>query len=109
MRLFSLAIVYSLSFIGLLSLYKQIQVTDNLLNALLQVPMVVGLIYLVLKLEDKRQASAMVREDTFRSIVDSLLGVIVEMSTMVNPGKVSSEQIKSLEKYLKSQYAQEEK
>jgi hypothetical protein len=109
MRLFSLAIVYSLSFIGLLSLYKQIQVTDNLLNALLQVPMVVGLIYLVLKLEDKRQASAMVREDTFRSIVDSLLGVIVEMSTMVNPSKVSSDQIKSLEKYLKSQYSQEEK
>lgn len=87
----------------LINSYQEIQVTDNLINALLQIPMVVGLIYLVLKLEDKRQASAMVREETFRKIVNDLLGVIVELSSMSKPGVISSDDIKGFQSYIKDQ------
>lgn len=103
MKTFSLSIIYTLAVFGLLALYQQIQVNDSLINALLQAPMVGGLIYLVLKLEDKRQASAMVREESFRKIVDSLLGVIVELSSLAKPGVISSDDLIGFQEYIKKQ------
>lgn len=100
------SLAYAIVFTGLTSALQQATFDIQWLTTLLQIPMVAGLIVLVLKLEDKRQASAMVREETFRSVVDSLLGVIVELSSMANPGKINSEQIKNIEKYLSSQREQ---
>ena len=102
MKTFSLAIVYTLAFYGAIALLQQIQVTDSLINTLFQAPMVLGLIYLVLKLEDKRQASAMVREETFRSTMSQLLSVIVELSGMVRPGKMTSEDMGDIREFIKS-------
>lgn len=106
MKLSSLILVVTLPFILALTPPYQIDFSNELVNAILQVPMVVGLIYLVLKLEDKRQASASLREETFRKIVNDLLGVIIELSTLANPNTITSSQIKSIESYLKSQKEQ---
>jgi hypothetical protein len=84
----------------------QVQIDSQLITTLLQIPMVAGLIYLVLALEDKRQASATLREETFRKVVNDLLGVIAELSTLANPNTITSTQIKSIEQYLKSQKEQ---
>jgi hypothetical protein len=106
MRISRVAIVLvTSSIVSALPLF-QVQIDSQLITTLLQIPMVAGLIYLVLALEDKRQASATLREETFRKVVNDLLGVIAELSTLANPNTITSTQIKSIEQYLKSQKEQ---
>lgn len=75
----------------------------ELINALLQIPIVVALIYLVLTLEDKRQASAKLREETNQKVIDSLLGIIDELAGQAQPDKVSSRQLRLIQDYLEEQ------
>lgn len=103
MKLLVSSLAYSIAVNGLLIGLQQVQFDVQWLTTLLQVPMVAGLIVLVLKLEDKRQASAMVREETFRTIVDSLLGAIMELSSVANPDKVPNDLQKSIDVLLASQ------
>jgi len=104
-KIASLSVIYSLALYGLLSAFLQVQVDPQLINGLLQIPMVAGLIYLVLSLEDKRHLSAQIRETTMVKIVNDLLGVIVELSTLASSSRITSQEIQSIESYLKNQQA----
>lgn len=106
MKVNASSLAYAIALSILIYGLQQVQLDVNWINSLLQIPMVAGLIVLVLKLEDKRQASALVREETFRKIVNDLLGVIIELSSLSNPNTITSNQIRSIEEYLKSQKEQ---
>lgn len=77
--------------------------SPEVINALLQIPQVLALIYLVLKLEDRRQKSAELREESNRKTVDSLLGLIDELSARSTPEKISSRQLRLIQDYLQDQ------
>jgi len=74
-----------------------------LINALLQVPMVFALVYLVLKLEDKRQNGARIREEANQRIVEALLGVIDELSAQNSPNRINSRQLGLIQDYLRDE------
>lgn len=78
-------------------------ITPEVINALLQIPLVGALIYLVLKLEDKRQKSAELREQSNQRIVDSLLGVIDELAAKATPDKINSRQLNLIQDYLRDE------
>lgn len=71
-----------------------------LIRMALEVPFVVALIYLVLKLEDRRQDAMRLREESNQKIVDSLLGLIDEISARSNPDSLTSKQTKLIREYL---------
>lgn len=87
--------------------YSQVTIDQNFFGTLLQIPMVAGLIYLVLSLEDKRQASAKAREETFVKVVDNLLGLINDLASTVDSSKISSTQYHMMEKHLRDTITKE--
>lgn len=76
---------------------------ENFINAIIQVPVVAALIYLVLKLEDKRQKSAELRENSNQRVIDSLLGVIDELAARNTPDRINSRQLRLIQDYLEDQ------
>jgi len=95
----ALALLLYLSLVKLA--YTQVTIDQNFFGTLLQIPMVAGLIYLVLSLEDKRQASAKAREETFVKVVDNLLGLINDLASIADNSKISSSQYKMMEKHIR--------
>lgn len=77
--------------------------TAILIRMALEIPFVGALVYLVLKLEDKRQASSLLREKSNQQIIDSLLGLIDDLASRQNPDKITSRQYKKYDEYLKGE------
>lgn len=72
---------------------------NDWLQLIVQVPIVAALIYLVLKLEDKRQESAKLREQTNQRLIDSLLGLIDDLANRQNPDHLTARQLKAVQGY----------
>lgn len=72
----------------------------EIISALIQIPVVAALIYLVLALEDKRQLARKDREETFMKITEALLGLIDEMASRATPDQLTAKQLKRIKDYL---------
>lgn len=103
MKTFSLAILYGTLTTILSQTVQQVEVYGTLIPALIQFPMVAGLIYLVLALEGKRLENAKSREDSFISIVTLMLTLITDMSKQAGKQNISFELVKSIEAYIKAE------
>lgn len=77
--------------------------SPDYVSILVQIPLVAALIYLVLKLEDKRQESAKIREEANRRTVEALLGVIDELSARNAPDRINSRQLNLIQDYLREE------
>lgn len=105
MKTISLALLYGLISTVLSQVVYQTEGYGQLVSALIQFPMVAGLIYLVLALEGKRLEHSKSREDSFITIVTLMLTLITQMAKQAGSQSVSLELIKSIEAYIKAEQA----
>lgn len=109
MKTISLALLYGLVSMVLSEAAYQTADYGSIIPALIQFPMVAGLIYLVLALEGKRLEHSRAREDSFIAIVTMMLTLITQMAKQAGSQNVSFELIKSIEAYIKAEAALQER
>ena len=82
---------------------------EALVPALIQLPFVALVVYLVLVLEQKRMESQRLREEASSAIIVLLITLITDMAKQAGSQKVTFELIKSVEAYIKAEQALERK
>lgn len=71
-----------------------------IITALVQVPYAGAMIYLVLKLEDKRQNAIKARDEIHRHTIDGLLALIDELASRNSPDRVTARQLRSILRHM---------
>lgn len=61
---------------------------------------ILALIYLILQLEDKRMLAIKARDESYRYVIDALVGVIEELMADIGPERVSARQMKYVKEFI---------
>ena len=109
MKLPSLSFFYALIVVISDKLLFQTNQYSEYAPALIQLPLVAGLIYLVLQLEQKRAETLKAREESFTATFTLMLTLIREMSLQAGKQNISFELVKSIEAYIKAEQSLKEK
>lgn len=109
MKLLASFFAASFAFTLLSRLLLQFESYESLVPALIQLPFVALVVYLVLVLEQKRMESQRLREEASSAIIVLLITLITDMSKQAGSQKVTFELIKSIEAYVKAEQALERK
>src|SRR5688572_11824948 len=109
MKLLSFSLIASFALTVLSKAAYQFEDYGSLVPALIQLPFVALVVYLVLVLETKRMESQKAREEASGAIIVLLITLITDMAKQAGSQKVTFELIKSVEAYIKAEQALERK
>lgn len=109
MKLLSFSLVSGFVITLLGRIAYQLEDYGAVIPALIQLPFVALVVYLVLVLETKRMESQKTREEASSAIVVLLITLITDMAKQAGSQKVTFELIKSVEAYIKAEQALERK
>lgn len=74
-----------------------------LVRLAIEIPIVVSLIFLVLKLEAMRQTAMKDREIFYQKIFDGLIELVGELASKNNPDSMLSRQLRNFEEHIEAQ------
>jgi large-conductance mechanosensitive channel len=109
MKLLASSLIASFALTILNGIAYQLEEYGALVPALIQLPFVALVVYLVLVLETKRMEAQRVREEAYSAVMVLLITLITDMAKQAGSQKVTFELIKSVEAYIKAEQALERK